>query len=120
MPDMDQSNNVASWVQAGGVVAFAAAVLWELKQLRPIMSEVAQVLAKMLERERMRAEQRAQLLQLQQGGERRAPIPVEGWDDTTDAVAMPVKPPKKRSATSPRGYPVSVYGPLRPPRDEEE
>jgi hypothetical protein len=107
MADIEQSNAVASWVQAGGVVAFAGAVLLELKQLRPIMSEVKQVLASMLERERMRAEQRAQILQ-QQG------IPENRWDDVTDAVSMPVQKPILKRRSPPRGYPVGNYGPMKP------
>lgn len=111
MPDVEQSTAIAGWVQAGGVVAFAGAVLWELKQLRPIMSEVKQVLASMLERERMRSEQRAQLI------EQRRPTH-EIFDDTTDAVALPLTPPK-RPRSNPRGYPVGNYGPMKPPRDDE-
>ncbi len=40
---------VASWIQAGGVVAFAAAVWWELRQLRPLMTKVSEMLVAVLE-----------------------------------------------------------------------
>jgi hypothetical protein len=113
MADAEQANAVAGWVQAGGVVAFAGAVLWELKQLRPIMAEVKQVLTSMLERERMRAEQRSQLLQ-QQG------VPDGRWDDVTDAVSMPVTPIKRRAPSNPRGYPVGKYGPMKPRAANED
>lgn len=99
MPDLPDAS-VASWVQAGGVVAFAGAVLWELKQLRPIMSEVKGILASLLERERMRSEQRAELI-------RQQATPHYVWDDVTDAIGEPV-----RRRTPARG--LGTYGPMRP------
>jgi hypothetical protein len=51
----------ASWIQTGGVLAFAAVVLFELRKLGPVlnawvstMGEVKEVLAALLERERIR------------------------------------------------------------------
>lgn len=41
--------SVTSWVQTGGVWAFAGAVLWELKQLRPVIKEWIDALAKVRE-----------------------------------------------------------------------
>jgi hypothetical protein len=124
--------NVASWGQTGAVVLFAAAVLWELRQLRPLIKEwieqrqadrdlladVKNILARLLERERMRAEQRTKLLKMR-GGE-----VDEAWDeDVTDAVTEPVprqpsRPVKMKSP--PHGYPITEYGPhtRRKPGDE--
>lgn len=105
MPDATAATT-ASWIQAGGVLAFAGAVLWELRQLRPIMAEVKTVLASLLERERMRAEQRAQIIAAQA-------VPAQVWDDTTDAIGEPVR----RHATPARG---TVYGPYRPRTSADE
>lgn len=104
MADVDATT--ASWIQAGGVLAFAGAVLWELRQLRPLIAEVRQVLASLLERERMRAEQRAQLLAAQA-------VPNQVWDDETDAIAEPLR----RHRTPPRG---GNYGPIRPRSSTDE
>jgi hypothetical protein len=102
--------SIASWVQAGGVVAFAGAVLWELKQLRPIMGEVKSILSSLLERERMRAEQRAQIIARQQA------VPHQVWDDVTDAITEPV--PKVRRKTPAR--PFGGYGPSRPSTNHDD
>ena len=37
MADLGNTGETASWIQAGGVALFATAVLWELKQLRPLI-----------------------------------------------------------------------------------
>jgi hypothetical protein len=52
VPDADVQ--LASWVQAGGVVAFATAVLLELRAMRPVLGEIKTVLAALLERDRIR------------------------------------------------------------------
>ena len=52
------SADAASWIQAGGVVAFASAVLWELRSQRPVLQSIKEVLAALLERERIRGERR--------------------------------------------------------------
>lgn len=57
MPDVADSS-LASWVQAGGVVAFATAVLWELRGLKPTLRKIEDVLAALLERDRIRGERR--------------------------------------------------------------
>jgi hypothetical protein len=65
MPDPDATAGIASWVQAGGVVAFAAAVWWELKLQRrersdrdkehtTILTSIKETLSALLERERSR------------------------------------------------------------------
>lgn len=41
---------LAPWVQAGGLVAFAAAVLLELRAQRPILVDIRTQLARLLER----------------------------------------------------------------------
>jgi hypothetical protein len=71
-------------------------VLWELRLLRPVLGEVQKILTALLERERMRSEQREKLLRM--GGA----VPEEFEHDVTDAVALP--PPKRR--TPPQGYPT--------------
>lgn len=128
---------LSGWIQTGGVLAFAGAVLWELKQLRPLfkamieerqkdretMTEVKVVLSSLLERERMRAEQRAQLIELRRRGDSDRPVsrrPQENYDDTTDAVAMPLQPIKKRHRSNPGGHPIGGYGPIKPPRDDSD
>lgn len=117
----DEITQTASWIQTGGVLAFAGAVLWELKQLRPLIKEwieerradrdligeVKTLLAQLLERERMRSEQRAQLLRRK--AESDQPLP-EQWEDVTDNVSIPTPVPK-RAHTAPFGLP---YGPMTP------
>jgi hypothetical protein len=121
---MDPSTATASWIQTGGVLAFAAAVLWELKQLRPLikewidqrekdrglLNEVKTILSVLLERERMRAAQRDLLLR--QAGvttppsSTPPPLPADqNWDlDNTGAVEVPLQ---KRPKTNPQGYPAA-------------
>ncbi len=122
-----ESQAVASWIQAGGVVAFAAAVLWELRLMRPILTEVKTVLASLLERERMRGEQRAELIELRRRHEESAPSHRhEDFSDATDAVSLPPLPPQKPKAkhkipSNPRGYPIpSGYRPPSKPPDDED
>lgn len=50
--------SLASWIQAGGVVAFATAVLVELRGIRPTLTGIKEVLAALLERERIRNDRR--------------------------------------------------------------
>jgi hypothetical protein len=49
---MDAS--LPQWLQAGGVLAFAAAVWWELREQGKIMRALADAVAALLERDRMR------------------------------------------------------------------
>lgn len=115
MPDMDPS--LASWAQAGGVVAFAGAVLLQLRDFRrelgPLfksigetLAEVKATMAALLERERTRAERLAA-----QDAARRASsrtpsggAPVADWEDEeTHPIALPLRSP-------------GLHGPSRPPR----
>ncbi len=125
MSDAEQSTAIAGWVQTGGVVAFAGAVLWELRLMRPILAEVKSVLASLLERERMRSEQRAELIRQRDSrrGDSRPPQSRRssrdeefGFEDVTDAVAIPIQ---RRAQTPGRGSPAGKYGPIKPPRDDE-
>lgn len=52
--EVEASSGLAQWVQAGGVLAFAGAVWFELRRLRPIMDSIHATLAALLERDRMR------------------------------------------------------------------
>ena len=45
MADVSQSQEVASWVQTGGLLAFASAVYWEIRQIRPWMIAIFESLA---------------------------------------------------------------------------
>lgn len=49
---------MAGWIQAGGVVAFATAVMVELRAIRPTLTSIKEVLSALLERERIRGERR--------------------------------------------------------------
>jgi hypothetical protein len=50
------SVDVPAWLQAGGLTMFVAAVWWELKSLRPVLAGMADLLARMHERDRVRDE----------------------------------------------------------------
>jgi len=49
------SSEVATWVQAGGLLAFASAVYWELRQLRPFLKDISEALAVLRDRTGKRA-----------------------------------------------------------------
>lgn len=51
MVDISQSQEVASWVQTGGLLAFASAVYWEIRQIRPWMKSIAEALAVLKDRD---------------------------------------------------------------------
>jgi hypothetical protein len=109
---------LTSWLQTGGVLAFAGAVLWELRQLRPLikdwieqrqqdrdlLGEVKRILSVLLERERMRSEQREKLIKMG----RRADTPV-GWDDDDTGAIEVERPTLKRPKTNPLGVPTGEY-----------
>jgi hypothetical protein len=90
--------SIASWVQTGGVGLFAAAVFWQLQQLKPILKQVGETLAALLERERMRAER------TRQGGE-----VSENWDSPTTGPIVEVRTPARAKTATPRGG-VSIGG----------
>lgn len=83
----------ASWIQAGGVLAFASAVLWQLRDLKPILKAVADTLlqvqltqAALLERERVRAEAKA--------ARDAAGVPAQTWaEETTQPIIERATPP---------------------------
>jgi hypothetical protein len=113
--------SVASWVQAGGVGLFAAAVLWQLRDLKPIFKAVGETLtrvettlAALLERERTRGERLAAQDALRRGRLATLEGREETWEDEpTGAAEVPVLPPRR---TPPRGAPVvgGGYGPTKP------
>lgn len=43
---MGPEHDLASWVQAGGAVAFAAAVWWEVRELRRAFTRIVAALAR--------------------------------------------------------------------------
>jgi hypothetical protein len=48
--DVTTTGNVVSWVRDGSLLAFAAAVLWEVRQLRPFLKSVGESLAILVDR----------------------------------------------------------------------
>lgn len=52
---MENSVAVAQWVQAGGVVGFAALVYLELRAVRPLLRSLDLAVQALLERERSRS-----------------------------------------------------------------
>lgn len=99
-------------MQAGGVGLFAAAVLWQLRDLKPVikavgetMTEVRATLAALLERERARAERLAAMeaqraiAQQQRGGE----AVDENWDTPVTGPIVEVRTPGRAATNTPRG-----------------
>lgn len=117
--------SLASWVQAGGVGLFAAAVLWQLRDLKPVLKavgetlgEVKSTLAALLERERARAERIAaqEALRKQLLSQQGAPVETQWESDET----RPIEVSAPRRNTPPRGGTAGGgYGPGRPPRGGE-
>ncbi|HEY1554781.1 MAG TPA: hypothetical protein VGF94_08105 [Kofleriaceae bacterium] len=112
---MEGASTTASWLQAGGVLAFAVLVLVLLRELVPllkalyeVLSKVRETLAALLERERMRGERLAAT-----DAQRRMMLPPEAdFDDPpTNPIAIPL-PSTRR--TPPHGVPIGVYGPKKP------
>lgn len=78
-------------VQAGGVLAFASLVLYILKELRPVLKEIASQLfemritfAALLERERVRDMRRKR----ESSGPQPVPVAVDPDDETTDMICL--------------------------------
>lgn len=101
--------SLASWVQAGGVGLFAAAVLWQLRDLKPVLKAVGETLTRvettlsaLLERERARAERLAAQDAARQAAQSGAPEQWEGEETSPIAVA----PPRR---TPPRGVTAGGY-----------
>lgn len=108
--------SIAGWIQTGGVVAFASAVLLQLRDMKPLfkaigdtLTEVRTTLSALLERERARAER----LAAQDAARRAAAVtpvggvpllPFDDEDEVTNPIAI-----KPRAATSP-----GLHGPSRP------
>ena len=127
MADIAGDASLASWVQAGGVIAFAGAVLMQLREIKPFLGELTKTLgevrttmASLLERERTRAERLAaqdaarQAMQFKTGGA----VP-ENWDGhPTGTIEIPhehsTPTPKKRMQTNPGvGDSTGYRGPQR-------
>lgn len=122
--------SVVSWVQAGGVLAFAAMVMWRLEKylggLEPTikafdktMDEVKTVLAQLLERERFRDERRAAVETAHNrfrlySDAPESPEPRE-WEETPPLGT--IGPRTQRARTNPGGRSPSEYGPGKPPKD---
>lgn len=51
MAGMSETQEAASWIQAGGLLAFCSAVYWEIRQIRPWMKTMSEVLAILKDRE---------------------------------------------------------------------
>lgn len=106
MADLSDPTSLSSWLQTGGVIAFAGAVWMQLRKLEPFLDGLNKTMAALLERDRMRDAARAVT----------AP-PVDEWEETT-AVATPPKP-KRRTPVG--GTPVTGgYSHVRPFRGNPE
>jgi hypothetical protein len=124
---MEGASTTASWIQAGGVVAFGCLVLAILLQLKPVLKEFLELikkvfellnelrttLASLLERERMRGERlAARDAQQRFAAVASGVVPAEEFDDPpTNPIAV-----VPRTKTPPSGVRASTYGPGRPPR----
>lgn len=120
--------SVASWVQTGGVLAFASLVLLQLREIKPVLTKVTEVLsevgktvAQLLERERARAERiaAAEAARRELGPVRAdygapAPEPVD-WEETPPLGT--IAPRVTRARTNP-GRPETQWGPMKPGRDK--
>jgi hypothetical protein len=107
--DVAVADPTAGWIQAGGVVAFAVAVLFELRKLGPLFTAITTVLvdvrttmSALLERERARAERiaavearRAALVGNSSG------VP-DSWDDGPETQPIVIK--QQRMQTQPGVY----------------
>lgn len=115
-------SEVAGWVQAGGVVAFATAVLVELRAMRPVIAEIKTVLAALLERDRIRDSRRRD-----SSGPHTRPsshseaVPVWSDNETTDLYRL-AEMKRRGKAPTPAGgvrQPQPGNRSDRPFRDEE-
>jgi hypothetical protein len=111
------SSSTASWIQAGGVVAFGALVLVILRQLKPVLDavqvtlmDVGRTMAALLERERVRGERIAAADA--QRRQQLAILEADFDDPPTNPIAMRV--PKSALRTPSHGVPVGRYGPMKP------
>lgn len=118
---MSEVAEVAPWVQTGSLLAFAGAVLWELRQLRPLferlvserqedrslIADVRVILAALLERERIRDERK------RRDSDRppSTPIPVEQWPEDESTGLHEIMARQRRSARI-----KTPAGGVRPPR----
>jgi hypothetical protein len=107
--------SLTSWVQTGGVLAFAGAVLYQLRELKPVLKEVGEILsqvrstlAALLERERARAERIAAQDALRARGDSRSLLGearvVEVAPEDEDFTG-PIDVQRVKAATPPRGLP---------------
>jgi hypothetical protein len=102
--------STASWIQTGGVLAFASLVMWHLRDLKPTLEgvkttlvNVQLLLAGILERERMKGENRARRAIARANG-----VPDAVGDELTEPINVPeLLPPKQvRARTAPGGYSI--------------
>lgn len=95
--------SLASWVQTGGVGLFAAAVLWQLRRMEPILKQVGETLSALLERERMRAEREAIEVARRGGG-----VP-EDFESPTTGPIVEMRTPRAQTSTPARGTAAGRY-----------
>ena len=116
---MNEVAEAAPWVQTGGLLAFAGAVLWELRQLRPLfkqlvserqedrtlIADVRAILAALLERERIRDERK------RRDSDRpvSAPIPAAQWPEDESTGLHEIMARQRQRIKTP-------VGGVRPPR----
>lgn len=120
--------STASWIQAGGVLAFAGAVLVQLRDFRrelaPLLKGIGETLgfvqttmSALLERERARAERLAaqDAARQAQANMRKQAVPESSWDGegNTGAIEIPIEQPKKRMQTQPGVESPSYRSPAR-------
>lgn len=110
------SGDTASWVQAAGVLAFASAVLYELRQLGPLvkawttvvgevkteLGKVREVLSALLERDRIRAERRKEPSD--------PPPSMETWEDSTDIHDIIERQRRQRTRSPAHGVRTHARG----------
>lgn len=121
------TTEVAEWLQTGGVLAFAGAVMWELRQLRPLfaqliqerqedralVAEVKAILAALLERERIRDERK------RRDSDRpttHAPAP-SAWPEDESTGLHDIMARQRSAAARPSSQRIKTpAGGIRPPR----
>ena len=81
--------NPASWLQLGATGALALLVLLELRALRPVLAGVKEVLAALLERERIRDERRKRESSTPPMRPQEYPaVPLNEFDDKRDTTSV--------------------------------
>lgn len=119
MADSAGAGELAGWIQTGGVVAFASAVLLWLRdhkrEITPVLTELGKTLgtvnstlSALLERERARAERLAAIDAIRRG----EGVPQRRWNDDEDGNTQPIVVASKqgRARTEPGPGEYSVRG----------